>query len=588
MDASCKRIWVNKAFCDMMGYSREELLGGNFREVTDADDLLDELVMTGALARGERSHYQMEKRYIRKDGTPVWALVAGTAIRDEAGAVLRYVAHVQDISDRRKAAEEIRQSEELFRTTFDSAPIGIALAAPDGKRLWVNQAFATLLGYSREELMAATYREITHPADLDEDDRQLRRLLNGEVDHYETEKRFIRKDHRIIWGYFTATLVRDAQGSPQHFVGQIQDITQRKLAEEALRESDARLRSVVTTAPVVLFALDEEGVFTFLEGHALGALGVQQELLVGTGIWDQAWMTPAMTEGVLRAIEGTAINDVIALGERFFDVQITPTPRDGATLGVTGVMLDVTERRSLEAQLRRSQRLESLGQLAGGIAHDFNNLLTVINGHSELLIDSLARGDPMRDEVGTILEAGQRGSALTRQLLTFSRRQAVQPQLMDLNEVIQNLESMLRRLLGARVELTTDLALEIDQVNADPGQIEQVVMNLVINARDAMEDGGRVTVSTSRLPDDEAKVCLEVSDTGSGMSADVGEHIFDPFFTTKEHGTGLGLATVHGIVTQAGGEIDVVSTPGVGTTFTIRLPRAAGPRILEPERLERS
>jgi nitrogen-specific signal transduction histidine kinase/CheY-like chemotaxis protein len=253
------------------------------------------------------------------------------------------------------------------------------------------------------------------------------------------------------------------------------------------------------------------------------------------------------------------------------------------TQGVLGVTNDVTERRRLEAELRQSQKMEAIGRLAGGVAHDFNNLLTAILGFGGSLLDDVPADDPRRQDLEDIVKAARRAAELTRQLLAFGRRQVLRPRVVDLNAIVANLHRLLDRVLGANIAVELALAPDLSAVEADPGQIEQVLLNLAVNGRDAMPNGGRLRIETANVPADSSRasgpaasgrpaVLLRVSDTGVGIAPEAMRWIFEPFFTTKEHGTGLGLAMVYGIIQQSGGSIEARSTPGQGTTFDCFLP----------------
>jgi signal transduction histidine kinase/CheY-like chemotaxis protein len=337
------------------------------------------------------------------------------------------------------------------------------------------------------------------------------------------------------------------------------DLEARTRAEAALRQSEERFRALFESAPLAVLAYDDAEKIVFANAESRRMFGAGK--LVGTSA------RPLLREFAEGAGKGLRADG------REFPIEVR-LGRVGAL--VLAFIADTSERVALEQQLLQSQKLESLGQLAGGVAHDFNNLLTVITGYAHLGLEDLAPEDPRRDSFQEIADAAARAAALTGQLLAFSRRQAAKPRVLSLNELLRNIEKMLRRLIGEDIELVLE-AGEIGPVSADPGQIEQIVMNLAVNARDARPHGGRLPISTAPAPGE--RVAIRVADTGTGMPPEVRDRVFEPFFTTKEQGkgTGLGLSTVYGIVKQAGGEVLVETEVGRGTTFTIVLPVADGP-----------
>ena len=359
--------------------------------------------------------------------------------------------------------------------------------------------------------------------------------------------------------------------------------------ERRLDESQAKLAAVFASARDAIVVADERGRITLFNPAAERMFRCPEREAAGQPL---ARFLPELGAGAPGEALPAAMPLGLELGRRadgeLFPIEATISPVEGGGMrSYTAIVRDVTDRRRLETELLHAQRLEALGRLAGGIAHDFNNLLTVISGYTELLLSELEPDDRLREPIGLIRQAGDHAAALTRQLLAFSRRQAVQPGHLDLNLVVSNLARLLRRLIGEDIELTLDLAPGVLSVRADQRQLEQVLMNLAVNARDAMPRGGqlRITTAVVGLSDQEAArllpaapagryVCLTVRDTGCGMDARTRERIFEPFFTTKEvgKGTGLGLSTVYGIVTQADGHLQVTSEPGKGTTFEIYLP----------------
>jgi PAS domain S-box-containing protein len=385
--------------------------------------------------------------------------------------------------------------------------------------------------------------------------------------------------------------------SPQeeHFVAVFDVITDRKRAEDDLRRSEAAYRGLVEYAPLGIYRSTAEGRFLTVNPALIRMLGYGwAEELLRLDIARDVYVDARQRASVLAEFErhdqaGTEMEWKRKDGSRItvrVNVRAIRDPVGGIEC-YEGLVEDVTQQRSLEAQFRQAQRLEAVGRLAGGVAHDFNNVLTAITGYSDLLLEDLDPSDPKRGDIEEIRTAAKRATVLTRQLLAFSRKQVLQTRVLNLNEVVQTLEKMLHRLIGEDVKLKLSLASDLGAVRADPGQLEQVVLNLAVNSRDAMPNGGRLTIETANIVLDEAYardhagatpgqcVMLAVSDTGIGMDAETRSHLFEPFFTTKElgKGTGLGLATVYGIVKQSGGYVWVYSEPGRGATFKIYLPR---------------
>lgn len=374
------------------------------------------------------------------------------------------------------------------------------------------------------------------------------------------------------------------------------EIAERKRAEADLRQVNDTLRAVIQASPLAIVGLDLDGHVRSWNRAAEEMFGWSEQEVLDRPL-------PAVPEQEREEFEkwlgAAARGDVLTGLERRrrrkdgsnIDVRIWTSPLRDAAGAITGeitIMADFTERKRLEEQLVQAQKMEAVGRLAGGVAHDFNNLLTVISGYAHMLANGLRPGDPLRGCAEEVLKAAERAAALTNQLLAFSRRQSIQPRVVDLNALVANMERMLSRVIGEDIELETVLRPDIGPVQADPGRIEQVIMNLVVNARDAMPHGGKLTIETANVELSRASdpsqsdayssphVMLAISDTGYGMDAETKSRLFEPFFTTKEKGkgTGLGLPTVYGIVKQHGGEVWVYSEPGRGSTFKIYLPRA--------------
>jgi two-component system cell cycle sensor histidine kinase/response regulator CckA len=373
-------------------------------------------------------------------------------------------------------------------------------------------------------------------------------------------------------------------------------------AQKALQESEQRYRALAESAQDFIFILDREGNVEYVNSFGAATFGCRQEELIGRNVVEifpsensdrqLQRIREVFESGTTLRVDHKATFPNLKL---WLNTQIIPLRNEhGEMTSVLGVSRDITERKraeeemaALQEQLRQSQKMEAIGRLAGGIAHDFNNILTVIRGYSELSLMNLKESDPLKTNLAEIQKAAGRASDLTRQLLAFSRRQILEMKLINLNLLVKDLDKMLRRVISEDIELVTLLAPELESVRADPGQIEQAILNLAVNARDAMPHGGKLIIETANADLDEVYththmgvtpghyVTFSVSDTGCGMTPEVRERVFEPFFTTKEQGTGLGLSTVYGIVKQIGGSIWLYSEPGQGTTFKIYLPRVA-------------
>ena len=498
---------------------------------------------------------------------------------------------------------QLLEREELFHLISDNAADMIAVVDMNGRRIYNSLSYLRVLGYSPEELQASSAFEQIHPDDRERVKRaaeEARRSGIGKTLEY----RIRHKNGHWLTLESTSSVILNEKGEPEKLVIVNRDVSERKRTEEALRRSEIGFKSVVEDAPYGIYRASTAGRFQQVNPALQKMLGYDSaEELSSKDIPDEIFRHAGEYHRLMELLtRSEEIKDIEIEWRRKDDTSITVLcsgrrVEDGAGAAAYFEVFaeDVTEKRVLEKQLRMAQKMEAIGRLSGGIAHDFNNLLGVIIGYSRVLKRELGASNALCEHAVEIEKAGQRAASLTKQLLAFSRQQVLTPAVLNLNSLASDMEKMLPQLLGEDVKVTLTLDPELGNVKADQSQVEQVIMNLAVNARDATPMGGRLKIETENVKLDEAfarghpgakagsYVLLSVTDTGTGMDTATLTHIFEPFFTTKERGkgTGLGLATVYGIVKQSNGYTGVESAPGKGTSFRIYLPRHAGPSVAE-------
>ena len=493
-------------------------------------------------------------------------------------------------------SDMLRQNEELYRATFEQAAVGIARVGSGGKWLEVNQKLCNIVGYSRDELRMTNFQDITHPDDLNNDLSFFNQMRADKIQTYSMEKRYFRKDGSIVWVNLTVGAVRKFDRSIKYLISVIKDITERKQAETALRDNEEQFRHFfehLTIGVAVYEAVGDGKDFLFINmnpaGQKLSKVSIDE--IRGERLTK---IFPGVRDlGLFAALQNTWRNGQPAHipFKQYQDENITQWVENRIfrlpSEKVVAIYDDRTEIMRLEERLSQAQKMESIGKLAGGVAHDFNNMLGVILGHAEFALEKTQEHHDLYHNLKEIQTAAQRSADLTRQLLTFARKEIISPRQLDLNNTLESMLVMLRRLIGEDIDLIWNPAAHTCPVKMDPSQIDQILTNLCVNARDAISGVGKLTIETGRQTFDAEYgrehpgfvpgdfVLLAVSDNGCGMDKDTMKNLFEPFYTTKEvgKGTGLGLATVYGIVKQNNGFINVYSEPGQGTTFRIYLPR---------------
>ena len=556
--------------------------------------------------------YELEVEMLRPNGTTCWTTTRGEAVRGPDGNVARLRGTVHDITERKRWEQVLQERAAQLREAQRIAGIGSWEWAPGTDLLTWSEGLHLILGRDLD-LGPPTFQNLSQSYTPESWERLgvaiAAALETGAT--YELEVEMIRSNGTICWTTTRGEVVRGPDGGVAKLRGTVHDITERKRSEQALQERAAELREAQRIAGIGSWEwAPGTEVVTWSEGLYL-ILGRELTIAAPTFSALSQSYTPDSFERL-----GVAIATALETGEPYeLEVEMirsngticwtttrgeTVRGSDGRVAKLRGTVHDITarkradaERENLEEQLRATQKMEAIGSLAGGVAHDFNNLLSVILNYTMFAMESVRQGDPLLDDLLEVKNAAERAATLTRQLLAFSRKQVLQPVLLNLNQIAAGVEKMLQRILGEDIDLVLVLAPDLGLIMADPGQLEQVLMNLVVNARDAMPRGGKLTIETSNVEIDAQhaarrlgvkpgrSVQLVVTDTGCGMDQKIKARLFEPFFTTKEQGkgTGLGLSTVYGIVKQSEGSIAVTSEPGLGTTFRIYLPRDAAARM---------
>lgn len=590
-----KAVFANDALAEMFGYDAIDDIYGlpSVLDLVAPEDREAWRSNREARLAGLDAPESYEFAGLKKDGTRIWVHMMVRVVGWDGNTALQ--GTMIDMTDRRDAENAIRDSEERFRLLTTTSPVGVFVADPDGNLEYTNEAYQAMSGLSVTAAAGRGWMDAIHP---DDRDRVLREWKAGTQTNrpFRTEFRFLQQDDTVIFGIAQAAAQYDQLGGVLNYIGAVTDVTGLKETEQALQTSEERFRMLTSLSPVGVFLTDEEGHVEYVNEALSAMLGMKageargegwingihpDDRRIVIGAWNIAFkdVTGMEVEVRLGHADGRQVWTV---------VQASPLKApDGSATGYVGAVTDITDRRNAEEQLRQVQKMDAVGQLTGGIAHDFNNLLAIVQGNLELLKERAPEEDRLLSLIESAYGAAKRGATLNQRLLAFARRQPLRPEKCDINRIVEDMAGLFLRTLGDNIDLSTDFAEALWHVNIDPNGLETAVLNLAINARDAMPDGGSLNISTRNCRYDQRHpapapeigtgqfVQLTVSDTGFGMDTKTLEQAFDPFFTTKGmgKGSGLGLSMVYGFARQSGGHAIIESVPDSGTSITMFFPR---------------
>ena len=590
--------WANAATAGVLGYAAADLVGVPVRDLVEPVDREAWQALVAELIEHPSTTARGAFRCRHKDGTVCWTEGIARNLLQEP-RVNGIVVYYRDVTARKATEAQLKATEDRYRHLFYSAADIIFEADAEGYFRFVNPHTLKVFGFEQDEVIGRRFTEFIRADYRPQILQHYYTQTSQRQPNSYIEFPAITKTGTEVWLGQNAWIITDGSGALTGMQAVARDITERRQAEEALRTAEAKYRALVEQSLMGVYIM-QEGRLVYVNPKAADLLGYTQQEMIDASLpyrfvhaQDQPMLhdqlsrlDPERVPSVQLALRGVRKDGEVIQVEAFCVVT-----EFGGRRAILTTVHDISDRVKLEDQLRQAQKMEAIGRLAGGIAHDFNNLLTAIRGNAELMSHRVRHDPAMAAEVDEILHAADRAASLTRQLLAFSRKQVLQPIALDVNESISGVAKMARRLIGTEVQLRLDLARSVAQVLADPAQVEQVLLNLIVNARDAMPTGGTIVVATRNAPLGAdapeivqagiaagAFVLIAVTDDGIGMDQATQARIFEPFFTTKEtgRGTGLGLSTVYGIIRQTGGAITVESERGKGAAFRVYLPVAAG------------